>query len=61
MLDSCASVIDKGSLLADDVTVVSSEYETDSSIYAQTAVVLSVGLGYTKLFGKTLTVCYRVV
>lgn len=48
ILDASVSAVAKGSLLADDVTAVGSDITTDTSFYAQTAVDLQIGLGYSQ-------------
>ena len=50
ILDASVSAILKGSLLADDIdaNIVTGELETDTSFYAQTAVDLQIGLGYSQ-------------
>ena len=50
VLDASISAIAKGSLLAGTASVdyVESEVDTDTSLYAQTAVDLNVGLGYSQ-------------
>ena len=48
ILDASVSAVVKGSLLADDITVVGADLSTDTSFYAQTAVDLQIGLGYSQ-------------
>lgn len=48
ILDASVSAVVKGSLLADDVKVVGTDLSTDTSFYAQTAVDLQIGLGYSQ-------------